>query len=555
VSILLYSRNGDLAALAPRVGADLVITKAFARRKRLYQGLANLVADPEEAVRRRPEAIIFDQIGTETHKTGALADAWRKRGFPVWGAGAINDVIELDRGFGLSIAVECGIRIPKTVIFDPAKGDKLDKIDLEDRSRVHRVKGHVAEAQQFLKEVGGRWVLKPFDNAATSLTYVADTPEDMIHRLQEALDKHQLDPGKAFMLQAFVSGVEVSTEAWVVNGEIMFPANSTIETKKFLAGDLGPNTGCQTSVVYAYQDENPRLLRQTIGRPDFREWLRHPRGPQGEKYPPYHAVLDINSIVSEEDKKPYMLEFCPRFGYNAIYAYCELLDEDLHDLLVRVANGEADGMSCHDGVAYAVRVTIPPYPHTDELDSESAKDLPVLERMMEMATHVDILGPVEDPHVWLLDAQKMGKRIRTAGFDGVVLEVTARGETIEVARDQVNALFAEIDKGLPDAQARILDGTQRASTDVARLAAWGFEAPVRPVRREESIPEIVEVVPPEKVIEDRERAAAAQAHGGVVSGNGDTGHGEGSRDPGLAGTGSMTGGGTGQGASGGTGQG
>jgi phosphoribosylamine-glycine ligase len=398
-------------------------------------------------------------------------------------------LLELDRAFGMSVAVESGIRIPKTFLFDPKRGKDWEAVDPDDRSRVQRIKGHLKEAIAFVRATDARYVLKPHGNAPNTLSYVSADAEDMGHRLTHLLDESRdIKPTDLFVLQEFIAGVEISTEVWVSNGEIVGVPNATIETKHFLAGDLGPNTGCQTSVVWAYDSQDVKILRQTIGRPEFRAWLKNPVGPRGEKYQPYHGPLDINCIVDEKTHKPFMLEWTPRFGYSAIYALLELLDSDPHDTFTSMAKGTTEGPQFSPGYGYAVRVSIPPYPMLDDVHNPA-----VTEKMLEMATHVDILGPVEDQHVWLLDAQKNGKGVRTAGVDAVVCEVTGRGMRIEEARDSAHAIFGEL--RIADKQARTIDGADRAVRDVARLASWEYETPEKPAVRPPVRPLVKPAVP------------------------------------------------------------
>jgi hypothetical protein len=176
----------------------------------------------------------------------------------------------------------------------------------------------------------------------------------------------------------------------------------------------------------------------------------------------------------------------------------ELLESDPREIFSSMAKGTGEEPQFSPGYGYAVRVSIPPYPMTDHLDE--SKDHAALIKMLEMATHVDILGPVEDQHVWLLDAQKNGKGVRTAGVDAVVCEVTGRGMRIEEARDSAHAIFGEL--RIADKQARTIDGADRAIKDVARLASWEYETPEKPAVRPPVRPPVKPPVPvPPKVKE------------------------------------------------------
>jgi phosphoribosylamine---glycine ligase len=481
---LLYSKNGDAAALAPRIGAQLFILNPTARKKQLYEGLASLAPPLEAALRGVPEFIISDMIGDQQHQTGALFDRLRRR-YPVYGGGAIMDLLELDRGFGLSVAAQCGLRVPRSVIFDHGRGRDPASVDWDgDRQRIYRVKGHLPEAERFVEETGADLVLKPFSNLSTSLTYVAKTPEDMISRLKEAEAHREIPPRAPFMLQEKIEGVEISTEIWVVEGELVWPANGTIEVKRLFPGDVGPATGCMASTVFGYALPDPvpgadapdrqivrampKILRQTLGQGAFRRWLRRPRGPRDESYLPYHGVLDVNTIIAERDQKAYFVEFTPRLGYSALWSLLDLYDGDLHDLFRDAATGRLREMRLHPGYSHCIRCCIPPFPFHELVEDDPR----ALDLLMRRATDVTIHGPTDDPHVWLLDAKRVAGETRTAGFDGVVLEVTGRGATVESARDQAQALVREFD--VPDLIWRV-DSADRAIRDLAKLEAWGYE--------------------------------------------------------------------------------
>jgi len=475
---LLISKTGDAAAVAPRIGADLLFLRSIAKKRKLFEGISPLRSTLTEALRERPRYIVYDQIGSTTHPIGPQADALRYK-YPIYGCGAIQEALELDRAFALRTAVECGIKIPRTFLFDPGRGKAWDQVDPDDAMRVHRIRGGLKEAQRFVATSKKRWCLKPLGNAAPSLSYVAHDPDDMLHRLRNAEEKRELKPGDPFLLQEFVSGIEVSTEIWIVDGVPAMPVNGTLEEKKFMAGGVGPNIGCASSVVWAYEGL-PRIYRKTLGRPEFLSWLKKPTGPTGKTYPPFHGPLDINCVIAHDDHQPYMLEFSPRFGYSALFALLELCDEPLDRLFEAAARGTLERMALRSGYAYSLRVSIPPYPHLDALDytehpgtERQRLDNRTVERMLEECQDVDILGPCDDPHVWLLDAQKDGDHYQTAGVDGVVLELTGSGDTVELARDQVNALFNEF--RIADMQARITDGADRAIRDLKTLEEWGYE--------------------------------------------------------------------------------
>ncbi len=435
----------------------------------------------------RPEAIVWDSTDA-----GELADSLREW-MPVWGAGRVQDLLEIDRAYGIEVMTRTGIRIPTTVSFDPKRGREDWRSVDRDASEFFLVKGHLAEARAFVEEVGGRWVIKPSgSDVGTALTYVATSAQDMLNWIDEAIARGDIKGDEPFILQRYVPGVEISTEIWVPNGELLPPPNSTLETKKFLANDWGPNTGCMTSVVWVYGQAIPRILAETIGRDEFRKYLRDPIGPEGESYPPYHGPLDLNCIVSEDTHEAFGLEWTPRAGWNATYCLLELMEDDPYDVLLAVAKGETPQIRYANGVSYGMRVSIPPHPAEDAIDATKFKAAlnahmtdatdearseaayAMMDVVMEQATDLDVGGPLDSRHVWLLDVKLDEGAIRTAGVDGVVAEITARGERIEQARETVHAIFDDLE--LANKQARP-DGAASAIRRLAMLHAWDYETP------------------------------------------------------------------------------
>jgi phosphoribosylamine-glycine ligase len=485
VSALIVSRYGELVPLAPRIGGTIYLTHDWYKSRKLYDGMAPVVGDLKDALKDKPSAIIFDHTGDDHEKLGPLADTLRARRLPVWGGGRVNDALETNRAYGISVMVRNGILVPKTVFFDPSSGDDWKTVELDSKKRIFRVKGHLAEASKFISATGRRWVLKPHDTVESALTYVSKDAEDMVKRLEHADEMNEIKPDQRFMIQEFIEGIEISTEVWVQNGEIVGPPNGTIETKKAYADDLGPNCGCASSVVWVYPDMNVKIVKETIGRPDFKAWLKNPTGPGGQSFPPYNGCLDINCIIGEKDRRAYGIEWTPRFGYSAIYGLLELFQGDIGKTLTDLATGKDPQMGYSVGqFGYSLRVHIPPMPSSEKFvppngdtKAQERENWAFAEKLMEDGSHVHIGGPVDSPHVWLLDAQKNGDGYRTAGVDGTVLEASGVGRRIEDARDAVNSLFDSIE--LPGKFARTTDGADRALKDIDRLRAWDYETPAR----------------------------------------------------------------------------
>lgn len=339
--------------------------------------------------------ILFDMVGL-----GSIADNLKKNGFKVYGGGKLNDNLELDREFGMKIAKSSGLKVPKWERFN-----SFDK------------------AKDFVADNEKSFVFKPQNNQSPAFTYVSSDGEDMVEMLAYF---GSIWTGKVdFILQEKIEGVEVSIERFYWDGEpIPNTLNSTLECKKFLEGDKGVNTGCMGSVVRFWKKPNPKLYKLTLQKAE--PFLRRFK---------YSGPLDCNCIISENDKMPYFLEWTARFGYNALYALCEGLNQDIGSFIGGIVESVQNQQKPSYEWLGAVRVSIPPYPQDD--DKSANKPIRGLDNM---------------EHTWLLDAKYENGRMLTAGVDGVVAEVTGKNETLSGLATGIYEIIEKMK--IPDKQYR-----------------------------------------------------------------------------------------------------
>lgn len=495
-NVLIISRYGGWA-FASRCGATLHFLDEWYRKRGLYEGICPLADTLEAAMKTKPSAIIFDNTGTKTEHMGKIADSMRTRGFPVWGTSEICDILEHNRAFGLQVALKSGMKVPRTIFFGPGRGDDWKSVELSRKQRIYRVNGGLSEAQQFVKANGGKWVFKPSDShAGSDATFVAGSAEEMEARIASFEEQGKFDKNLNFILQEFIKGVELDTEVWVQNGEVVGLPHGLIETKKIGAGDVGQATGAQTSTLWAYKNMKAQIVKKTVGLDDFLAFLKNPIGPGGKKFLPISSLMSINTMVSEEDHDPYFLEFTPRFGYSSSFSVFKLINEDLREIFVSLARGEEPDFKYDtDSIAYCTRTQIAPAPFCDDCCPPSDKEEEKFaEKLMESATHIRIDGPLDDPDVWLWDVQSTKEGIRTAGCDGLIAEVTSIGHDLETVADPANKLADDLQ--VPGLYWRKIDGTALAEKNLPRLRGWGYEVPkgVPGNQEEEKEPEVPTIV-------------------------------------------------------------
>lgn len=374
------------------------------------------------------DIIVYD--GT-AHGLPDEAERLRRSGKAVVGGSAFADKLEHDRDFAIKLAETLGIETPLHRNFDGPRA--FDR------------------ARQFLSgqpEESG-WAWKPNGQPPEIYTTVAHSREEMLRDFDRLENLYEQLKGAEkqrpdFILEKKVEGIEVSTEGWWSGREFSL-FNSTLERKWLFDGDLGEQTGCMGNVVWLWSEEArlPKMLFGKLG------------AILGDKY---RGPIDINAIVRREDGKPVFLEFTPRFGYSAIFAFSRLVP-DLSRLLAETALGRPCGEGAQNQMACGVRATIPPYPYDVK---HIAEGRPVF------GFDPDDFNP--DVHPCEIRVGERGD-IETAGPEGIVFEVTGVGANIEEARE---ACYAELEAlYVPDIRYRQDIGKQ-AKRDYAALADVGL---------------------------------------------------------------------------------
>lgn len=401
MAIKLMSKDGDMLPLLHKMKGEKL---AYVENdKGIHDGLTPKVHNPIELEIGPDDTILYDMVGA-----GESAEVLKEKGFTVIGGGVLNDSIELDRKAGLDFMQKHGIQIPPTEEFN-----------------------NFEDCAKFIEKSKTRFVFKPDNNQDTDLTVVPDSPDQLKAMLPYLESK--VDMEGDFVLQEFVDGVEMSTEAWFNGRHFILPINSTMEEKRFMAGGVGPATGCAGNVVWTWDDVTSQFLY---------EYLFKPLEPELQRAN-YLGPLDINGIWNEQGI--FGLEWTARFGYDAIQAYSLLLDEPLEDVLEALRN--LNEMPVRTGYqALAIRVSIPPYPNDGDVP-----EVPVLVPESVMAN--TFLSDVKLNDDGLLV---------TAGMDGYVLCVADYARRLPPLQSRS---IAHIDKiHIPSKQYRV-DIGDRVSRD------------------------------------------------------------------------------------------
>ncbi len=419
-TILVVSKQGDGVPLGLRMVSEGHIVKFFItdqKAKNLLQGYKNpaRIGDPLRFLDQ------YDLVLADMAELGNASDTLSSKGKLVVGGGSFNDKLELDREYGERVAKSLTkLTLPKNKVFEQPK-----------------------ELAEWLAKADKAQVIKPFNNKKTSLTLVGCDPKN---RTLQSIVQTQGKDLVPCLVQDHITGIEISTEGWFNGKEWTRPFNHTIEFKRFMENNKGCNTGCMGNVVWPTQGDKLTSL------------ALEPLAPLLEKVN-YIGPLDVNVIVTEQDA--YWLEWTPRFGYEAIQTWMELIKLPLFEYLYRLASRQTNEFEVYDELAIGVRLSIAPYPNLDTNLLANTQGVQVVDVPQEARKHV-----------WLADVMKRDDVEVLAGVDGVVGCVTARGATVRECQRRAYRTVKNICIS-DDVQYRCDIGDQ-VEEQRKQLNAWGW---------------------------------------------------------------------------------
>lgn len=368
--ILIISEYGDTAALAQRLTEEGHDARVYICDKKFKPILNGIVQKVESGAKFDPDVVVYGETGLG--KSRIYSNYARGQGYPSFGGSVYADVLEHNRFAAIKLAHDSGIPVPDTWEFD-----------------------NYRNAQKFLAAHDDtRYICKVNDgNEFTS--FMGKTNEDVANYLAK-------EKPTRFILQQFIDGLlEMNCELWFSHGKpIDGSLNCSMEEKKFLSGDMGPNVGCSSTLVW--KPKSTKLVEE-VWNSGLLNKIEDER---------YTGPLDI-ALMLDRGGKPYFLEFTPRFGINAVFALVHILKSDLGEVLVRAARGEAPVMDLTDNeYAFALTVSIPPYPY--EIDALQTPNISI------------DTSPISDDNVclWGYDITAYDGAFYSAGLHGKLFDIT-----------------------------------------------------------------------------------------------------------------------------------
>jgi phosphoribosylamine--glycine ligase len=335
-------------------------------------------------------------VGPEAPLVEGIADAFWERGLKVFGPTQKAAMIEGSKAFAKGLMERYGIPTARYRTFqDPLL------------------------ALEHLEEVGVPIVIKDSGLAAGKGVTVAFDLHTAKQAVANILNRTE---GGEVVIEEYLEGEEATVLA-LTDGKTVLPLLPSQDHKRLLDGDQGPMTGGMGAVApYPMDGATLRRVEEEILWPLV-------RGLEAEGVV-YRGVIYVGLMLTREGPK--VLEFNARFGDPEAQAVLPLLQSDLVELALKVAEGRLQGtrLSWREGAAACVVLAAPGYPENPR------KGIPL-----------HLPEPPEGVLVFHAGTRREGGRLVSAG--GRVLNVVGLGKDLKEALERAYAFIPRI--GFPGA--------------------------------------------------------------------------------------------------------
>ncbi|MHB8370916.1 MAG: hypothetical protein ACYDBP_14740, partial [Leptospirales bacterium] len=281
-------------------------------------------------LKRWPDVVVYGDVGY-----GKKADELRSKDWcGVIGGNQETDKLELNRLYGQQKMKEAGIPTLPAYQFSDLK-----------------------KAREFVNQQNKVFVSKPNDDKNDkSLSYVPHDLFDLNFMMDRWEKTNKIK--SPFLLQEKVKGREMAVGGWwTPDGWLSDMACENFEFKKFMAGDIGMNTGESGTVLKYVPIDKSKIAKQMM-RP-LEKIL---------KKTSYIGYMDINCII-DEDGKCWPLELTSRFGYPTFSIQQALHEKELDVFWESLLTGWSFPFNTHD-LALGIVVAIPDYPYSKATSKE-----------------------------------------------------------------------------------------------------------------------------------------------------------------------------------------
>jgi phosphoribosylamine--glycine ligase len=341
----------------------------------------------------RERQIALVVVGPETPLARGLADDLRAAGIRVFGPGRAGARLEASKAFAKEMMGRANIPTAHHATFT-----------------------ELAAAHAYVERRGAPIVIKADGLAAGKGVTVAKTLAEAQQALDDAMERRVFgDAGGTIVIEDCLEGAELSVMA-LLSGEIYRLLPPAQDHKPAFDGDEGPNTGGMGAfapVPWA-DDELLSAVSARIFDPLVAELARSGID--------YRGALYAGLMVTRDG--PQVIEFNVRFGDPEAQVVLPLLEGDLLDLCMAVAEGSLDQLMLARRAGSAVGVTLA----SDGYPGGYTTGLPIT---------LDPEGLAPETLLFHAGTRAEDGQLLTAG--GRVFTMVGLGADLAVARDRAYA--------------------------------------------------------------------------------------------------------------------
>jgi len=345
------------------------------------------------------ESIDFVIIGPEAPLAAGVADALTAAGVLVFGPSAAAAQLEASKSFTKEICDACGAPTAAWARFTSAE-----------------------PAKAYIREKGAPIVVKADGLAAGKGVIVAMDEAQALDAIDDMFGGSFGAAGAEVVIEEFMAGEEASFFV-LSDGETVLPIGTAQDHKRVGEGDTGPNTGGMGAYSPA------PILDDTVAQRALDQIIAPTVAAMAKRGTPYTGVLYAGLMI--ENGQPRLVEYNVRFGDPEAQVLMIRLGGQALDLMLACAEGRLADMQVTWAKDHAMTVVMAAngYPGAYEKGTE-IKGLSALPK---------------DSFQMVFHAGTSAENGRTLATGGRVLNVTARGATLQEARDKAYAMIDQID--------------------------------------------------------------------------------------------------------------
>ncbi|WP_374373434.1 phosphoribosylamine--glycine ligase [Tabrizicola sp.] len=344
-------------------------------------------------------AVDFVIVGPEAPLAAGVADACRAAGILTFGPSAAAARLEASKAFTKEICDACAAPTAGYARFTEA-----------------------APARAYIQANGAPIVVKADGLAAGKGVVVAMTETEALAAIDDMFGGSLGEAGAEVVIEEFMTGEEASFFI-LTDGVNALPIGTAQDHKRVGDGDTGPNTGGMGAYSPA------PVLTETIQNQAMSEIILPTIAEMARRGTPYQGVLYAGLMI--EGGKARLVEYNCRFGDPETQVLMLRLGAQALDLLQACAENRLSGAQVNwaDDHALTVVMAAKGYPGPYEKGSV----INGLDRMPEDSRHMAFHAGT---------AQRDGVIVANGGR---VLNITARGATLEEAHHRAYAMIDLID--------------------------------------------------------------------------------------------------------------